>query len=321
MFRNICRLLAMGVFVGMSCMLHAQSASSSRPAASVPSEAAVAAAVALLRTTADPKQLVEAIRVVAQSSNDEAWKALREVLVDPGRIKVLEIGPPGLDMGNVTISYALPWYGAALVAVCEAQPSRANSTFVWLAGQTPYNRREGGRWPYLLYDAAQYLRAPDAAVMDVYSKTLSQTDLIETTKGYILQALAAHATPESIDLYKKYKVYGTIVDLLTYRNRYLTLQYFIERYASVTDEKEAPNLINGLLTSRYKIHNRGGEYEITLPNPIDPSPADASKFADLLEKLRTVPAKVSLTIEQDQKLSEFVAKLRTAAAKSPATQK
>jgi hypothetical protein len=268
-------------------------------------EAAVAGAVKTLRASKDVKEWVDAVGVIARSSDGAAWEALRAFLVDPDALAVLKVRKTGMADETASVRRVVPEYAAILRLVAES--GNKQDTLLWLLKQKPYMEDEALMPPMVLLDALQYVREPEpkllAACEDKFAAAKSQT-----LRRIMMNVMAAWGTPESLALYKKYAPwYGEPSQLIRHRDRLETLKLLVEDFRG---NEQAGAFIEQLCGDFYN--------DVMDKYPLPAFAAEAKQagvVADVLEEFRQNPGKAKLTAAQELTLKTTVEKLRAQAAK------
>jgi len=100
------------------------------------SDAAVGEAVKTLRESKDTKKWIEAVDVIARSSDEEAWGVMRAFLVNPDVLAVLRV--PRVDTFDEDWSLRRGLPEAAAIFEKMARGTKGEETLLWLLKQKVY---------------------------------------------------------------------------------------------------------------------------------------------------------------------------------------
>jgi len=263
-------------------------------------------------------ELLAAAKIICQSDDEAAWKALQEALVKEEvlnrlKAKVVDLGEEG---GPAELR--IPDFAQMMRIIAEGKSDKATATLMWLVDQKPYaetfapeNRDERKPWrSYLAYNAFEYIAEPSKDLLEYFSKKLESKTLSGDLRIRILEALAAYGTPESLALFKtQLWGYGQPILLVKHRNNYECVRLFLDTYRDLKESESAHKMLDSLFMETY----RESEFwpEEALPK-INPQGEEAKKFIDLFNGFLADPGKIALTEDETKKIKELIASIEKA---------
>ena len=263
-------------------------------------------------------ELLAAAKIICQSDDEAAWKALQEALVKEEVLNRLEAKVVDFGQEGGPDELRIPDFAQMMKTVAGGKPDQAMATLMWLVEQKPYaetfspeNKDERRPWrAYLAYGAFKYVQKPSKELLDFCSKKLESETLNGDLKMQILEAMAAYGTPESIAIFKtQLWGYGQPILLAKHRDNYECARLLLDAYRDIGEPTSAHRTLNMLFIETY----RESEFwpEEALPK-INPQGEEAKKFIDLFNGFLADPGKIVLTEDEIKKIKELIASIEKA---------
>lgn len=262
-------------------------------------------------TSKNASDLISAVKVIVASKDDAAWNKLRQALINQDVIATLEENKPKVvSFEGMPLDEMYKDLSQFLRVVAEGEASHAIPTLIWLADQKEYIDIENKRIrQHLLFDSFKYIRSPTKELLSFFEGTLTPTSDDGNIKRFVLEALVAFGTQESVKMFEKHKKSHHVRMLAKYRNKYENTKLLIEIYRGASNAKVAHLLLENIFQDEM-IHPIGGIFwdPIPLP-PISPKGDEAKKFIALFNDFLANPGNIPLAEDEKKKFKDLIKKI------------
>jgi hypothetical protein len=196
-----------------------------------------------------------------------------------------------------------------------ASGTDGQGTLMWLLAQKPYDHINNGLTPDelgpdVLFDSFQYVLEPNGKLLTFCTDKLGDTKTGLTLTQYLMNALAAWGTDQSLRLYQKYApFYGSPKFLIRHRNKIETLTVLIKQLKAL-DEVKAGVFIDELCGD---VYYEKSDDKYPLPD-FARDGKSAAAAADVLDEFLRDSGTAHPSAKQRDAISAIVTKLRAKAA-------